>query len=221
MRPDVIVSWPRGCDYPAWRRWITDNRERFGRVWCVLTDHAGPDYSGFLRSLPGFDWLDSPPRDGRDWRDVAVNAALDHSTADRVWFTEQDFEGPIPDGPLVGIDAEDGRPLHPACLMAERRWIDETSRYFGTPPVDHFYTFGTELVTRHEPVYLTGWFHWQATSESQLLLGQGLRPRFRPDQFTDWLTLQLAANVPLDPRWRAMAEAEIAHPRNGRSRVHR
>ena len=225
---DVIVSWPRGCDYPAWRRFIGDNRERFGRVWCVLTDHDGPDYSAFLRSLPGFDWLDSPARDGRDWRDVAVNAALDRSSAPFVWFTEQDFEVVDPGfwqglrAPLTGIDAADGRPLHPACLYVSRGLIEGTCRYFGTDPGDHFYSVGRDLVQTVEPHYITsGWRHYQAISESQLLIARGERPRFRPDQFGDWLADQLDVDVPIEPRWRALAEAELAHSRHGRSGVHR
>lgn len=227
-KPDVIVCWPRGCDYPRWREWIRSHRERFREVYAVLTEHAGPEYSDFLRQQPGITWLDSPDRTGRDWRDVAVNHALDHSRAEYVWFTEQDFVVTDSEfwnelhGPLVGIDAFDGRPLHPACLFVSRALLDGTCRYFGTDPGDHFYSVGRDLVQKVEPRYIaTGWRHYQAISESQLLLGLGQRPRFRPQQFTEWLTDQLSADVPLDPRWRGMAEAEIARSGHGWGGVHR
>ena len=90
---DVIVCWPRFADYPRWRQFIRDERRRFGRVFVVFTEHDGPDRSGWVRAnFPEATCIDSPARGDRDWRDVAVNAALDLSEADRVWFTEQDFE---------------------------------------------------------------------------------------------------------------------------------
>ena len=143
---DVIVAWPKPCDYPLWRQFIRDERERFGRVYVVFTEHAGPDLSPFVRSVfPDVTFIEA--RGEGDWRDVAVNAALDRSTAEWVWFTEQDLiAGPWPDltADAYGFPEGNGR-WHPASLFVRRSIIDRTRRYFGTPPVDHFWMFSQEL----------------------------------------------------------------------------
>lgn len=207
---DVIVAWPRCCDYPLWREFITRERERFGEVFVVFTDLAERDFSPFVRAtLPNVTFLDTHSQE-RDWRDVAVNLALDHSKAERVWFTEQDFLITDPafwdqtDGPVVGIDMDDGRPYHPACLFVDRARINRTARYFGPFPRDHFYTFGAELGPGH--LITSGYRHFQAISESQMRCGMGLQPTFRPEQFREWVALNLAADVPIDPLWRALIE---------------
>ena len=48
MKPDVIVSWPRHADYPLWRQFIRENRQRFAKVIVAFTDHDGHDYSQFV-----------------------------------------------------------------------------------------------------------------------------------------------------------------------------
>jgi hypothetical protein len=203
---DVIVSWPRSCDYPLWRQFIRDNRARFGEVFVVLTELAGKDISGFVRSnFPEATAIDS---DGSgEWRDAAVNTALDRSTASHVWFTEQDFWvtdafWPQLTGDLAGV-CLDERPFHPACLLVSRELIEKTSRYFGPAPMDHFGRFGTELLNLAEPTYITtGFRHFQGISESQMLRWQGQEPRFKPEQFREWADANLAADVPIEPSWR-------------------
>ena len=214
VKPDVIVSWPRTCDYPSWREFIWRERERSAKVIVVFTELAGPtDYRDFLRENLPAECYDSDPG-GRDWRDVAVNLALDHSTSERVWFTEQDFEVTEafwPQFTPTAVVPEDGSRLaHPCCLLTERTLIERTSRYFGTPPVDHFWLFGNELgeLTPLTPIE-GGYRHWQAISEGQMLIGQGERPKFHPDQFHDWLRQSLSADVPLHPEWARRARAEL------------
>lgn len=206
---DVIVSWPRCCDYPAWRQFTRDERHRFGEVFVVFTELAGTDVSGFVRrNFPEATFIDSPPLEGRDWRDVAVNAALDRSTASHVWFTEQDFEVTDPGvfwpqliGSVTGVIVDD-RLLHPACLLVSRDLIEKTSRYFGPEPVDHFWRFAVDLVGYALPRYIEGGFrHLQGVSESQMLAWQGQPPRFRPEQFSEWVDRNVAVDVPLDPAW--------------------
>lgn len=205
---DVIVSWPRTCDYPLWRQFIHDERDRFGEVFVVLTDLAGRDISSFVRrQFPDVTVVES---DGiGEWRDAAVNTALDRSKASHVWFTEQDFTvteafWPQFTGDLAGICIDD-RPLHPACLLVARELIERTSRYFGTDPGDHFHTFGTELVALATPRIIThGFRHFQGISESQMLLWLGEQVRFRPDQFREWADANLAAEVPIEPAWRML-----------------
>lgn len=218
MAVDVIVTWAPDCDFPLWRRFIADERERFGEVFVVFSErHLQPDLRSFLRSNFYATFIESPDPAGRDWRDVAVNAALDRSTADRVWFTEQDFLVTDPDvfwpqteAPAAGVFVNDGRLMHPACIFADRALVEKTSRYFGPTPVDHFYTFGNELAG-HAPLTIIegGWRHYQATSESQMMIALGQDPKFRPAQFREWISENLVAGVPLDPRWEATARASL------------
>jgi hypothetical protein len=216
-RIDLIVSWPRNCDYPLWRKFLRDNRHRFARVLVVFTDHAGEDISGWVRSVLDATCLDSPPV-REDWRDTAVNHALDHSDAEWVWFTEQDFLITDPDRfwtqtvwaekPL-GWQEHDDR-WHPSCLFVPRSVIDKTSRYFGTVPVDHFYAFGQEVNAISPIQILQGGFeHLQGTSQNHWLIDSGIdQGVFKRDRFRRYLADCLAADVPLHPGWRDRAIRE-------------
>ena len=214
---DVIVSWPRFADFPRWRQFIREERERFGKVFVVFTKHDGPDMTGWIRAnFPEATFIDSPDRGARDWRTVAVNAALDASTAEHVWFTEQDFTITDPavwdyaDG-LAGIPEPGNRIVHPACIFAPRSLIDRTSRDFGPERIDHFGRFTEELAAL-APIALIadGWRHMQATCEGLYLIGEGQQPKFRPDEFRGWLQDQMTAAVPLQPAWEARARAFLA-----------
>ena len=116
------------------------------------------------------------------------------------------------EGAVIGFDAGDGRPLHPASLFVDRGLIDQTSRYFGPEPIDHFYTFGKELRELAEPTLLTGGFrHMQGVTQNHSLIDQGEDTGvFKRDQFRDYLQDCLAADVPLHPEWIARAKKEIA-----------
>lgn len=206
---DVIVCWPRSCDYPAWRQFIRDERSRFDEVFVVLTPPSGQNISGFIRAnFPEATFIDAP-RVG-EWRDAAVNAALDQSTASHVWFTEQDFLVTDPavfwpqlTGDLAGV-CVDERPLHPACLLASRELIEQTSRDFSSG-IDHFDAFGRELMALADPAIISGGYrHLQGISESQMLAADGQPPRFLPEQFREWVATNLAADVPIEPGWRAV-----------------
>lgn len=221
MKPDVIVSWPRNCDYPLWRQFITDNRERFGRVLVVFTEHDGADYRPFVRErFPEAECFDSPPRRERDWRDMAVNHALNRSNAEWILFTEQDFlMGPecldrleAFAGVSDAVGWWDGTRWHPSCLLVTREAINRTSRYFGPEPRDHFTAFGLELGTvmdfRPAPFE-----HLQGLSQNHWLLeteGLGAPGIFHRERFIRYLEDCLAVTVPLDPSWRDLALGAVA-----------
>src|SRR5690348_16350414 len=97
IKPDIILAWPRNCDYPLWRQFIRENRPLFNEIIIVFTDTFDQhDYSEFVRRAMFQDhvlFLDNPAiQSGEDWRNVAIHHALLHSyNAQWVWFTEQDF----------------------------------------------------------------------------------------------------------------------------------
>lgn len=220
MTPDVIVCWPRTCDYPLWREFITRERERFAKVIVVFTDHDGPvDYRDFVRwALPDVTCVDSPERHHRDWRDVAVNHALTLSDAEYVWFTEQDFL--ITDPTLFWermdlvrrvLGFRDETRWHPASLLVQRRLIDRTLRYFGPDPVDHFYTFSRELdeLTLVDQLPTSCFEHLQGLSQNHHLIDNDIDAGvFKRERFRQYLRDCLAVH-PLQPQWAANARREL------------
>lgn len=229
MMPDVIVCWPHTCDYPLWRKFIRDERSRFAKVLVAFTTNTqGPhDYRVFVREQIGdiADCFDSPDLEGRDWRDVAVNAALDRSTADWVWFTEQDFRIVKPELFWRGVEIfsefdailgwEDDVPRwHPSCLFVLRSIIEEdTSRYFGPEPRDHFARFSDELHREWDSWDIDEdlWEHLQGLSQNHFLIDTGQTEGiFQRERFREYLRDCLNAGVTLDPFWRANAKREVA-----------
>jgi hypothetical protein len=217
VKPDVIVSWPESCDYPLWRQFIRTERSRFAKVIVAFTAHPGPNYVDFVREAMNPDdvtFLDARETHGRDWRDVAVNAALDVSDAEWVWFTEQDFFITDPDWfwsvvdrgsdtmDAVGIPEPGGRRAHPACLFVKRTSIEHTDRYFGTEPIDHFGAFADQLAgpVYHVPRY--NYEHLQGLSQNHWLVDSGIPDgRFKMDRFAQYLADCMAVSVPLNPTW--------------------
>ncbi len=225
MKPDVIVTWPWTCDYPLWRKFIAENRERFAKVIVVFsTNTVGQlDYREFVRAnFPGVTFIDSPERPGNDWRDVAVNAGLDASDAEWVWFTEPDFfvhdvswffdHIAWASERISVIGWEDSVPrLHPSCLFVRRVVIDDTMRYFGPLPNDHFVAFSRELWNSWTSWQLQpkDFEHLQGLSYNHELVDRGQPVTFNPERFHRYLADCLVSGVTLDPRWAERAEKEL------------
>lgn len=216
MKPDAIVAWPVHADYPLWRQFIHDERSRFEQVIVAMTEHPGYNYVDFVRTAMCPDditFISTHAYGDRDWRDLAVNAALDVSTAEWVWFTEQDFLirdeywfwstverwSPIVDA--VGIEEPGGRKAHPACLFVRREAIEATDRYFGTVPMDHFGSFTDQLGTIHY-IPPSTYEHLQGLSHNHWLVDSGEEAgRFKMDRFARYLEDCLRVDVPLDSDW--------------------
>jgi molybdopterin-guanine dinucleotide biosynthesis protein A len=221
IKPDVIISWPRNCDYPLWRQFIHDNRQRFNQVIVVFTEtHNGEDYRDFVRKAMAKDWVlfaDNPPvPPGADWRDVAVRHALLQSyNAEWIWFTEQDFFIDNPDDFFTTVNAlaEAGKDwvgvydqsrLHPCCIFIKRPLLNVIKKDFGAKP-PHYDHFGLiqqqieELSTINE--IKGGFVHMAGLSHNMRLVTEGGLPNYKPDQFNMYLAKTLLVNVPLDQRY--------------------
>src|SRR3990167_7118095 len=164
MIPDLLVAWPRNCDYPLWRRFIRKNRARFNEVVIVFTEtSSGDNYWDFVRQAmapDGVTCLYSPnPGSGQDWRNVAMHHALSHSLKSQwIWFTQEDFypgagfwadvERGVADNSEV-IAAFEGNRMHPCCIFIKRELLDRTSKNFGIVPgrADHFGALQSDLAT--------------------------------------------------------------------------
>lgn len=152
--PDVVCSWPRHTDFPLWRQQIHDNRSLFNKVIVVFTDmNVQKDYREFIGMVMKEDnitFVDSDPVNSPDdWRNIAVNTGLRYSTAEWVWFTEQDFfwkEGfwekvyEYAGSAMVMAANVQGR-MHPCCIFIRRFVLDKhTRKDFSVIPnvSDHF-----------------------------------------------------------------------------------
>lgn len=227
---DLLVTWPVDCDYPVWRRWLAANRMRFDRVIVAFSPMPGSDdWRDQLRPLLAADdvtCLDTRWEDGADWRDAAVNAALNVSEAAWVWFTEQDFHIVEPDNfwrtvyahlecaDAIGVRADTR--WHPCSLFVHRDAVEATSRYFGSDPVDHFYRFGKELEAKAarfvniDAFWPYTYNHMQGLSHNFHLVRRGEEVTFKPDEFARYLWACRHSGVPLVPEWTALVAPWLA-----------
>lgn len=215
MKPDVIISWPRNCDYPLWRQFIRDNRNRFEKVIIVFTEtNNGANYRHFVtRAMQQDDVtiLESPVVGGReDWRNIAINYALQFSNSDWVWFTEQDFF-PLADfwqyieeGEKLGgvICVKEGYRIHPCCLFIRRDQLEKTSKNFGivADKLDHFGLVQIDIESLSIPRFVlpqTAYVHMSGLSHNMRLVAEGQRPNWNKQEFDEYIKNCLAVTVEL------------------------
>ncbi len=167
MKPDVIVTWPSGMDYPLWRYQMTLHRKKFDHIFVVFDPKGRPDFRPFLyKKFKNVDYINMPEA-GVHWRHNAINLALHFSENPWVWFTEMDFfvkedyffvkmfeEAEKCDGVVF----EFAERFHPACCLLKRETVEKTDRYFDpayfekkskkdelTALLDHFSVFTWQL----------------------------------------------------------------------------
>lgn len=232
FKPDIIISWPRNCDYPLWRKYIRDNRPRFNQIIIVFTEtNLGDDYREFVRGAMQADdvWtMDSPIVHGEDWRNVAVNYGLLQSyNAEWIWFTEQDFL-PTDDRFWQEVEAKvnagaeylswkDADRHHPCCIFVKRSILSKTSKDFAARPpyYDHFGLFTKQLETynggaSYAEVSHDFSTHMAGLSHNVRLLVDGQQPNYKPEEFTEYLMKCVAAEIPQDIRFLTMAKKYLS-----------
>lgn len=232
MLCDVIVCWPRNCDYPLYRAWIKDNLQYFDRFMIVFTEtHHGEDYREFVvEDLAGYNninFFHNPPiKADEDWRDIAVNYALQESNNPKVWFMEQDLiitdKGFLPwalkqldEYDVVGYKDGSTR-LHPSNLFVKRKAIYSTSHYFGIIPdkLDHFANFYQQLKRVPQIKILelqypsVSFYHMNGLSHNMSLLERRETITYQPQEFQGYLALCLQ-EPNLHPTFKEIAEAGI------------
>lgn len=228
MKPDIIVSWPDNCDYPLWRRFISENQNRFQKIIIVFTKtNQLPSYEDFVKDrLKGFcDLVDSPKiMPGEDWRNVAVNYGLKRSENRWVWFTEQDF---LPkDGFWNCIETQeksgcdvisyyDTYRMHPCCIFAKKNIINQTSMNFGIVSgiKDHFGVFQDEIddlfykeslvLGLIDEIYCD---HMNGLSSNWTLVTNGGQPNYKPERFKKYIQDCLNSGMKLEPRFETICK---------------
>lgn len=223
-KPDIIICWPKSADYPLWRSFVKNNRDRFNKIIVVFTEtNHGHDYREFVKEAMALDqvtFIDSRPiQHEEDWRDVATNMALELTESDWIWFTEQDFfprdgfwnkvEDASAKAPVVGV--KDGVRLHPCSLFMRRETINGTKRNFGIVPgkSDHFGLIAKDLETYAIPTIVIDknyYYHMAGLSHNFRLLEDGGVPNHKLEDFQNYLTECLLSDVKIDPGWKLIAE---------------
>jgi len=156
-RPDVLITWPSGCDYPLFRYQIKLFRRWFNKVIVCFYEHGKPDFTPWLRLNFGEAVFTESAETGNAWRERAVEKALKLSTSPFLLFSEQDFFwkddrflkltfSAAQNFDTVGIKNEPR--LHPCYLLTKRETLEKTSKDFGVQGYgkDHFSKVTAELL---------------------------------------------------------------------------
>lgn len=226
MSPDLICAWPIHVDFPLFRQFIHNNRDHFSKIIVVFTNmNAGKDYRDWLRGELDKDHVLTINNDvvtaSDDWRNLAVNRGLSYSDNEWVYFTEQDFlpyvdaffwdivEGTAPHYSVFGYFQEDR--LHPCCIFATRKAINETSRNFGVvkDTSDHFSIFQQEITSPigHLPHAIAE--HYNGLSQNMYLLQIGEQPNYQPERFREYIQKCLRIELPIHPEIRLQLEKYV------------
>ena len=205
MNIDLICCHPFHLDYPLWREFIKNNRDRFNKVIVVFTDMnvADLDYREFVQTTMKKDkitFMDCLPAEANeDWRNKAINMALTVSNAEWIWFMEEDFfpqnnfwkevEDLMKRCDVFGY-YQDAR-LHPCCIFIKRELLDKTSKNFGVirDEADHFSRIQKNLESKDImigviPSYLGK--HMNALSQNMFMLQNGEEPNYQPEEFKEY-----------------------------------
>lgn len=228
IRPDLILSWPRNCDYPLFRQYIRDHRELFNEIIIVFTEtNQGEDYREFIKQSMHQDhilFVQSPDiKSGEDWRDVAIHSALLHSyNAEYIMFIEQDFfmtdrfweevEEMQKTNNYDVIGVMDSVRMHPCCMIFKRVALNKTCKNFGIVPdrLDHFGLIQLDIENlqnglRFGRIEDNLYTHMNGLSHNLTLVYNGEMPNYRKEEFDQYLTKSLLVTVPLDDRYRGLA----------------
>ncbi len=227
---DLFLVWPTDIDHPLYRKFIRDWGELFAnRIFIHINNvHASLDLSDFVEKW----FIEHSPvktvffreelRGGWDWRNQFVNTMLAKSTAECLWFPEQDFFVREPEKFFGIVDKEmDIHKLisfrqtnrwHPACIFARREDIDKTCLDFGAHPEVGFDHFG--FVTRDmdklgpcvdlEDIGLKNkedWFHHNGMWWNYVLAARGEVPNFDPVNFSAYNKATRECPIEQDPRY--------------------
>lgn len=228
MRPDLIITWIKHCDYPIFRGFLTSNRDWFNKVIVLFSEHNRfPYFDHFIHeSLKDLNitWFDPAEIDwGReDWRNVSTNEMLKHSDSEWVCSIEQDWfskdwnglwektKEAMGQADLVGWWQENNKYIHPSYWFIKREMLEKTNKDFAAHDGhDHFgwitkdvERLGGKIITTQEMGFkdFEDCFHLGGVNQNYL---EGLKPNYvfhRPEIFASYNYWSLKAEVKQDPR---------------------
>lgn len=221
IKPDVLLTWPSGVDYPLCRLQLTLFKKYLGQVIVCFYDHGTPDFKAFIeRACPDWTFVQSPET-GPAWRERAVEKCLEASNNPYVLFTEQDFfwkEDAFLEKVLRKFEEFDtvgirqGQRLHPAFLLTRRELIEKTGKDFSVKgqDLDHFSQFSKEIQEVGNFVDLKDlglffgrdWYHFSSLTWNLFRIkDSNVREMHEPENFLIYNYLSRTKRVPQDTRW--------------------
>ena len=157
MKPDLIITQIKHCDYPIFRGFLMSHRDWFEKVIVYFSEHNRfPYFDHFIQdSLKNLDitWADPVFINWgvEDWRNVSTNELLKYSEAEWVCSIEQDWfardwnklweavQEASKTADYMGWWQENNKYIHPSFWFAKRELLDKTRKDFSAkPPHDHF-----------------------------------------------------------------------------------
>jgi len=221
IKPDVLLTWPSGIDYPLCRLQLTKYRSWFNKIIISYYDHGTPDFIPFLRvNYPDWTWVESP-QTSVSWRETAVLKGLEVSKSEYVLFLEQDFFwkkaqflartfSAAEKYGTVGI--KQGTRLHPAYLLTRRYILDAGCLDFSAPGQDrdHFWGVSQDILALDSLAELKDlalfpgrdWYHFSSMTWNLFRIKDGnIREFHEIENFMIYNYLSRTNQVPQDSRW--------------------
>lgn len=159
MKPDLLITWIKHCDYPIFRARLEEHRDFFGKVIIYWSEHNRfPYFDHFIQeSLHHLNVVNLDPVytdwGTEDWRNKSTNHMLDFSDSEWVCSVEQDFfvdnwkellnrvEKESETYDLIGYKGHQGQEgrqsgylqgdyVHPAFWFMRRTALERTSKNF-------------------------------------------------------------------------------------------
>lgn len=223
IKPDVLVTWPTGCDYPLFRLNMKLWEPLINDVVVGFYDHGVPDYSLFIiENFPQGEFTKSAET-GPAWRERAVEKELEKSFAETVIFTEQDFFFKDTRSLKICLEAlqrfdtvgiQQGSRLHPCFILTKRELVEKTSKDFSVrgEHKDHFFQFGKEIREVGSFIDLPGlglfegrdWYHLSSLTWNLFRIKDNNPSEMHNlADFMVYNYFSRTAKVPQDPRWLA------------------
>ena len=221
IKPDVLLVWPSGYDYPLCRFQMDNFKTFFNKVIICTYDHGRPDFRPFLKeAMPKAIFVDSGV-DSTSWRERATLLALSKSQSEWILFTEQDFFAKddhfyekvfeaAKTHDVVGI--RNGTRLHPCFLLVKKSLLNKTRKDFSVngDGKDHFWNVSQELLElgnfkdiRDLGLYEgVDWFHFSSMTWNLFRIKDSDVLEFHePAEFLVYNTLSRTKKVIQDARW--------------------
>ena len=222
MKPDVILTWPSGCDYPLCRLQLQEFKKFFNKVIIAFYEHGLPDFRPWLKkNIPGAVFCEVEP-ELEDWRERAVTSAIKKSESDWILFTEQDFFAKDDSfyqvvsqarsrADVIGYDQ--GTRLHPFFLLTSRALLAKTSQDFSVrgQDQDHFSKVSKELFFMGRFVDLRDlglrekidWYHFSSMTWNIFRIKDNdIREFHDPASWLVYNAYSRTAKVKQNPAWR-------------------
>lgn len=221
IKPDVIIVWPSGVDYPLCRWQLQAYKPFFNKTIIATYTHGNPDFRPFLKQVMKQTIFVDAGFDSDTWRERMTLLALGESKAEWVLFTEQDFIWKddhffykvleaAKTHDVVGI--RQGERLHPSFLLVKRKILDRTKKDFSVngDGKDHFWNVSQELLKIGKFIDIReiglfegiDWYHFSSLTWNLFRIKDGNVAEFHEvNEFLVYNTLSRTSKVVQDARW--------------------